>query len=157
MIEFSPFIRGKFVLKKVSVWLCFSRQTKVEFAEGGPRSAGGMSTTTRNKGLVPQCGIVKGLFNPLPASRMSYGVLGKVHICRITPCLNSDFSCILMYCMEKIVEMSVSGRPNLTLEIGVPKKKLQQQCKVFGSERVNCQLFQRCGQKGMKAQEVGGR
>ena len=58
--------------------------------------------------------------------------------------------------MEKIIEMSVSGRSNLTLEIGVPKKKLQQQSKVFGSERVNCQLFQKCGQKGMKAQKVGG-
>ena len=39
MIGFSPFIGRKFVLKPVSVWLCFSETTKVEFADRGPRFA----------------------------------------------------------------------------------------------------------------------
>ena len=31
VMEFSPFIGRKFVLKPISVWLCFSKTTKVEF------------------------------------------------------------------------------------------------------------------------------
>ena len=39
MIEFSPFIEREFILKPVSVWLCFPRQQK---------------QNSRNEGLIPQ-------------------------------------------------------------------------------------------------------
>ena len=49
LTEFSPFIRRKFVLKPVSVWLWFSKTTKVEFVDRGPRSPGGVSKNTSNE------------------------------------------------------------------------------------------------------------
>ena len=51
-MEFSPFIGKQFILKPVSLWLCFSKTTKVEFVERGPRSAGSVSTAARKEGVV---------------------------------------------------------------------------------------------------------
>ena len=54
VIEFFPFVGRKFGFKSSFSLAAFSKTTKVEFEEQGPHSMGGVNTTLRKEGLLPQ-------------------------------------------------------------------------------------------------------
>ena len=74
VIDFSPFIRRKFVLKPVSVWLCFSRQQKESTERGA--SFRGRREHNRQERRLPRFAVRNAYYVPCRGRRHIFNCTG---------------------------------------------------------------------------------